>query len=226
VLTIKPTVPLILHRRSFFIALSLLLVLIGLTIQYPGPLNVADTLLQRLGIPLHSRPETRTGVHYSGIFMIAILVTCITLFNHALSRRRFIIFIAAILLLNNVPNWLVHGYQRFFASGVYALELDAQDIQCTYAWKADRFAGNCQIPITNHSGSALIVKPVIEIPQHYGEPLARGPIALPELTLLPYMSSTFNPEFDLAADSNEQSTGKGFGYTLTLDDGEHTRTWE
>ncbi|WP_379127926.1 hypothetical protein [Paenibacillus sp. sgz500958] len=219
--------PLVLHKRSFILALSLLAMLIILTTQYPGPYNTADTLFHWLGIRAYSHEATRTGVNYSGIFTLILFTGCITLFNRALSRHRIIMFIAVMFLLSTTPGWLVHSYQRLAASGVYALELDPKKIDCNYAWDNNRFTVTCQIPITNYSDKAISVRPVLDIPQIYGDPMARGPVSLTELTLTPQASGAYNTTFELLTEPNGVTSGRRTGgFSLTLDDGSHTRNWE
>ncbi|MBT2289615.1 hypothetical protein J7E73_10810 [Paenibacillus albidus] len=223
---IKPDYPLIHNKRSLSLALGIFALLILFSIKYPGSDPLIDVLLHSLGIPLYTRPESSTGLHFSGILSFALLIVALIHLNKALNRHRFLIFIAFIFLLSNAPGWMVTGYQRLFTSGVYAVELDPQQVSCSYDLKQQQLSGSCSIPLKNHSRAAVTVQPVLQLPLNYDHPLSREAITLPKLTIAPHSVSSFNPEFNLTSSSTAEAQGNNFGgFNITLDDGEDSRTW-
>jgi hypothetical protein len=227
VLLINTQAPLIQNRRYFNTGLILLASLIVLTIRYPGSDPWIDVLLNFLGIPLYSNAESRTGLHYSGIVTLIMLVATITFMNIGLSRHRLLSFIAITILLNSAPGWLVGGYQRWFASGVYALEIDPRQVTCNYTQEEQHYSGNCQFPIWNHSNSELKVQAVLQFAAYRDHPLADTSIELPPSSLQPRAYNGYNAEFKLpVTNPSLSSSGQlGGGFIVTLSDGQHSRTW-
>lgn len=221
-----PKVPLVQNKRSFTIAVILLFTLIALLVQYPGPHNNAEVLFQWLGIPLYSRPQSETGLHYSGIFSLALLLSMLTFFSHALSRHRVVIFFTVLMLLSTVPEWLVNGYQRIFASGVYAIALDPQDIQCSYTSNDQQMTGSCHIPLTNLSNNEIQVYPMLHFPLHHEGSFAKVPVTLPPLTIMPHRSQNYSVDFNQPLEHNSDISGHTSGLAITLTNAEQSRTWE
>lgn len=160
----KQETPIIKSKRSLVIALTLLTAMIVFSIRYPGNDTLLDALLRSLGIPLYSRPASETGLHSSGIFLTILFIFALFYLNKAISRHRLVLFFAAFICLNSAPGWLVIGYQHYFASGIYAVELDPHQVSCNYVWIDQQFNGNCQLPIKNHSKDPITVQAVLELP--------------------------------------------------------------
>ncbi|NUU61745.1 hypothetical protein [Paenibacillus agri] len=207
--------------------LILFVALIVLSIRYPGTDSWMNILLNTFGIPLYSKPETRTGLQYSGVLSLILLLTSIAFFNMSLSRHRLLLFIVFMILLTNVPDWLVSSYQRMFASGVYALELKPEEIRCSFKLEGETYNGQCQLPVRNYSASQVAARAVLQPPKHEGHPLAGAIIHLPTLELLPHDRTRYNAEFKLPVTGNPgMESGELSGFSITLIDKKHSRTWE
>ncbi|WP_139084999.1 hypothetical protein [Bacillus sp. FJAT-27264] len=207
--------------------LILFVVLIVLSIRYPGTDSWMSILLNTFGIPLYSSPATRTGLHYSGIVSLILLLTSIAFFNMSLSRHRLLLFIVFMILLTKVPDRLVSSYQRLFASGVYALELKPEKIICKYKLEGATYNGQCQLPVRNYSVNGVVAKVVLQLPELEGHPLAGGSIPLSSLELKPHDRGSYTAEFQLpATGSTSMESGQLRGFSVTLIDKKHSRTWE
>ncbi|ASA25460.1 hypothetical protein [Paenibacillus donghaensis] len=223
---IKPPVPFIQSKRSFVLVLGLLALFIVLFIRYPGPDPWIDVWMRSIGLPLYSRPETESGLQYSGILAAVLLIFLFTNFTLAFSRHRFILFFVIIILIAQTPGWLTTGYQRLFASGVYALKLDPQQVRCSYAYLKDNYEGNCSLQMTNHSSQPVTVDAVLERPSYTRHPLSTRPITLSGLVLQPRTLNSFNATFTLPATGAEGDNGNINGFVITLSDGSNSRSWK
>ncbi|MRN55458.1 hypothetical protein [Paenibacillus monticola] len=223
----KHGTPLIKSKRSLIIALILFTVMIVFSIRYPGPDTLLDALLRSLGIPLYSRSASETGLHSSGIFLTVLFIVALFYLNKAISRHRLVLFFAAFICLNSAPDWLVIGYQHYFASSIYAVGLDPHQVNCNYVWIEQQLSGNCQLPIKNHSKDAITVQAVLELPIDSFYPVAQESILLSDLVLQPRADNSFHKEFKLALTSNEPFSGQINGaFKITLSDGQHARVWK
>ncbi|OAB44371.1 hypothetical protein [Paenibacillus glacialis] len=219
--------PLVRDRRSLQLAIILLSMVIILCLRYPGPLNVVEWLFQSIGLPLYSG-ENGMGLHFANIFVLMLLVAVFFVLNRALERGMFIAFIVIMMLVSNAPGWITTSYQRLFASGVYAVEVDQSKVNCNYELKDGSLGGTCQLALTNYSGDVVEIVPVIEFPKFRGEEELRFPvIRLSSMTIPQRVDSVYNVSFDIEMDNNGYvSSGMGSGMIITLSDGVHERRWE
>lgn len=219
--------PFIRDRRSLIIAMTLMLLVIILCIRYPGPSTVAERIFQWVGLPIHSG-DNGMGFHYANIGVLLILIVLFFVLDRALNRGLFVAFILIMMLLNNAPGWVTTTYQRLFASGVYAVEVDRDQVSCHYVLEKKKYTGTCQITLTNYSGKDVEITPVIEVPIFIGEPLTNLPdIRLSSLGLPPHSKEIYGVKFDYNIDHSENMSGTiGSGLIITLSDGVRERRWE
>ncbi len=139
--------PLVRDRRSLVISIILLLVviLLSIVIREPGALTLVEWLFQWVGLPIHSGENGR-GFHFPNLFLLMLLVAVFFVLDRALNRGIFIAFIVIMMLVSNAPGWITTSYQRLFASGVYAVEVNLKGVNCNYVREAREFTGTCQIP--------------------------------------------------------------------------------
>lgn len=219
--------PFVRDRRSLIIAIALMLLVIILCIRYPGPLTVAERLFQWVGLPIHSG-ENGMGFHFANIGVLLIWVVLFFVLDRALNRGIFVVFILIMMLMNSAPGWVTTTYQQLFASGVYAVEVDRNQVSCNYVLEKNKYTGTCQLTLTNYSRNAVEIAPVIEVPIFYGEPLPKLPvIRLSSLDLAPRSEEIYGVKFDYDIDHSESMSGTiGSGLIITLSDGVHERRWE
>lgn len=219
--------PFVRDRRSLFIAIGLMLLVIILCIRYPGPLIVAEMLFQWVGLPIHSG-ENGMGFHYANIGVLLILVILFFVLDRALNRGLFVAFILIIMLMNSAPGWIITAYQQLFASGVYAVEVARDQVSCHYVLEKNKYTGTCQLTLTNYSRNTVEITPVLEVPIFYGKPLPNLPdIRLSSLDLAPHSEEIYGVKFDYDIDYSVSMSGTiGSGLIITLNDGVHERRWE
>ncbi|OAB46809.1 hypothetical protein [Paenibacillus antarcticus] len=214
--------------RSLAISITLLVVVILLCIRYPGPLMWVESLFQWVGLPLHSG-ENGMGLHYTNIFTLFLIGVVLFFMDRGLNRSKFIVFIVIMMLVNSAPDWLARSYQRVFASGVYAVEVNQSLVSCNYVLKDGLLTGTCQVPITNYSGDLLEILPIIEFPKYWGNSESKLPvIRLTPLLIAPGGEERiYTDRFSIAMDRLENiSGGVGPGLIIRLTDGVNMRRWE
>lgn len=218
--------PFIQNRRLFYTGLFSILLLILFNIRYPGPHSWIEALLDFLGLPLYSQPQTRTGFHYASIPSIVTLLTGLICMNYAVTRHRLLIFVGAIIVLNSVPGWLTGAYQRLFASGIYALQLDPRQVKCTFKPDQGMLTGQCELLVKNHSRSEVEAHASLQVPRFYSDSLGGLTIELPPQKLQPKIYTSYAAEFRVPV-REESSMGQGqlSGLDITLSDGKHNRIW-
>ena len=214
--------------RSLAISVTLLVVVILLCIRYPGPLMWVESLFRWVGLPLHSG-ENGMGLHFANIFTLFLIGVVLFFMDRGLNRNKFIVFIVIIMLVNSAPDWLTRSYQRVFASGVYAVEVDQSRVSCNYVLKDGLLTGTCQVPMTNYSGELVEILSIIEFPKYWGNSESKLPvIRLTPLLIAPGgQERIYSDKFSIAMDKLENiSGGMGAGLIIRLTDGVNLRRWE
>ena len=226
----EETLPFIRDRRSLLISIMLLSLIIILSIRYPGPLTNVEWLFQSVSLPLSSG-DNGMGLHFPNLFILALLVIVLIFMDRALNHNKFIAFIVIVMLVGNAPGWLTTNYQRVFASGVYAVEVDPSQVRCNYVLKEHQFTGTCQLKLKNNSRELIEVVPMINFSKFWSVSDLNMP-ALPEMTLSPVRipprsEGLHETEFNMKVDSDADDSGVGSGgISITLNDGVHERSWE
>jgi hypothetical protein len=217
---------LILDRRALLISIIVLSMIIILLIRYPGPLSVVERLFQSIGLPVSSG-ENGMGLQFAGLVILSLLIVVLFFMNRALSRGKFIAFIVIMTLIINAPAWLTTSYQRFFASGVYAVEVNQTQSRCNYVIKDRRLTGTCQLPLKNYSRDTVEIVPVISFPKYWREsdlPV----ITLTSVLIQPHTEWIHHADFNVEMDNHQdiERNGSFFGVIIMLSDGVHERKWE
>ncbi|WP_438351132.1 hypothetical protein ACP8HI_11065 [Paenibacillus sp. FA6] len=226
----EESLPFIRDRRSLLISIMLLSLIIILSIRYPGPLTTVEWLFQSVGLPTHSG-DNGMGWHFANLFVIALLVVVLIFMDRALNHNKFIAFIVIVMLVGNAPGWLTTNYQRLFASGVYAVEVDPSQVRCNYVLKEHQFTGTCQLKLKNNSRDLVEVVPAINFSEFWRLSDSNIPV-LPVITLSPVRipprsEGVHTTEFNMKVDSDVDTSGStGGDMSITLNDGVHERSWE
>jgi len=214
--------------RSLTISVTLLVVIILLCIRYPGPLMWGESLFRWAGLPLHSG-ENGMGLQFANLFTIVLIGVVLFFMDRGLNRSKFIVFIVIMMLVSIAPDWLTRSYQRVFASGVYAVEVNQSLVSCNYVLEDGFLTGTCQLPMTNYSGDLLEILPIIEFPKYWGTSESKLPvIRLTPLLIAPGGEERiYTDRFSIATDRLENiSGGVGSGLIIRLTDGVNMRRWE
>jgi hypothetical protein len=219
---------LIRDRRALLISIILLSLIVILNIRYPGAIAVAEWLFQLIGLPTSSG-ENGMGLQFVGLFNLSLIIVVLFCMNRALSRGKFIALIVIMTLIINAPDWLTTSYQRFFASGVYAVEVNETQSSCNYVIKDRKLTGTCQLPLKNYSRDVVEIVPVISFPKYWRESEMTLPeITLPSVLIQPHAEWIHHADFNVEMDNHQdiERGGSFFGVIISLSDGVHERKWE
>lgn len=113
-------------KSYFIIALGLLLIATLGTIFYPHTYSLLELLISKLGVPIF----LSSGVRYVTLGALILLILSIVLL--ALSLRKYkvrAVFLAFIIF--GAPTFIITVHQQFFASGIYSLQFQNLQSDCT-----------------------------------------------------------------------------------------------
>ncbi|AJS58128.1 hypothetical protein [Paenibacillus sp. IHBB 10380] len=167
-LYINPTaskLPWIYSRRALIISVVLFILIITLSFRFPGSSSIIERIFAAIGLPVTSQ-SYGSGLHYANLVVLALFIVLLFTANYALQRGRTWIVIILLITLGTVPNWLTTNYQRYLASGIYAVEVDQNESRCFYTIDQGEFTGHCQLTLINNNNSTVEVQPLLEIPRH------------------------------------------------------------
>ena len=109
---------------------------------------VGDRLLGFIGVPTWSNGNS--GVHYTGIVSIILLIVGLIFLAKRYSGKMIFIFFLALMLIPS--NLFANVYQSNFAKGIYALEYHQDDSNCKYDTNDSSIVvGKCTLSFVNHS---------------------------------------------------------------------------
>lgn len=219
--------PLFASRRQAWLGI-LLLVCAGIgAIRFPNDHTLLEEWMARLGLPLTSG-ASGSGFQYGGLALTAAMLTGLVLLVRSASRRKFLIFLAAFILLNPVSMFWLYADQSTFAHGLYAVEIDLDSKACRFREEEERVRGICTFMAANRSRSTVEASAVLRPARTaYTEETSSPVIPIPlPVRLEPRSSDIVELAFDLPAGSLSAKSGSGNGlFRITLAEDGKTRTF-
>ena len=109
---------------------------------------VGDRMVGFIGVPAWSNGNS--GLHYTGIVSIILLIIGLTLLAKRYSGKMIFIFFLALMILPS--DLFANVYQSNFAKGIYALEYYQDESNCQYDTNdLGILVGKCTLFFVNHS---------------------------------------------------------------------------
>ncbi len=225
-LPVRPPEQWIENKRHFWEGIILLLLIGLITLEFPGEHSMLERLFLWLGIPLYSNSREETGWHFAGILAIIGFFYAFVSLLSSVSRHRFLLFMAAALLLNYAPDALLNLYQRTLAPGVYAVHMRDNAAYCNYKLKDERISGDCTIQLTNRGGDRLELYATVmhrTFSKRAGIPRMPDIPVKERVTLHPRQTTVVNLQLDHPIPGWEDDGGSGTSYKIKLSDGRRDR---
>ncbi|MGF7048022.1 hypothetical protein J2T13_002528 [Paenibacillus sp. DS2015] len=222
-----PKPPLVYSRRSLIISVVLFLLIMTLSFRFPDSSSIIERIFTAIGLPVTSQ-SYGNGFQYANIFILALFIILLFTANHALERGRTIIVVILLTLLATVPNWLTTSYERYLASGIYAVDVDLNESRCFYTLEQGEFKAHCQLRLINKNNSTVKVQPLLEIPRvHIASGEALPDIKLQPILLEPKETRLFRTETGHVFIENYIDQGINEGWLdVKLSNGHYDRRWE
>ncbi|MCQ4086526.1 hypothetical protein [Saccharibacillus sp. JS10] len=230
--------PWIRDKKKFRLAAIMTIVLILISIQYPGSRPLYEEAIRALRIPTSIPLPGGGQFTYPGLIFLGFALWTLFLIWESLNRYRLILSIALIWLSPMIGKAVLAGYQMVIPGNVYAVNLVQDQTNCTYQYDAENMTGTCSIVLSNRSNRELTLEQQGTMILGSGEGRQEINFSLGSVTMAPreamYHSPTFEvptPEIIKMAKNDTQVTGSGYttlsnnGFLLKLDDGKHSRTF-
>ncbi len=225
-LPVRPPEQWIENKRHFWEGIILLLLIGLVTLEFPGEHSLLERLFRWLGIPLYSNPREESGWHFAGILAVIGFFYAFVSLLSSVSRHRFLLFVAAAMLLNYAPDAWLNLYQRTLAPGVYAVHTRDNAASCSYTLMDERISGMCTIQLTNRGGDRLELDAALV---HRTFSKRAGVQRMPDIpvtepvTLHPRQSTEVNLPLDYPLAGWQEISGSGATFKVKLSDGNRDR---
>lgn len=221
-----PKLPLIHSRRALTISVVLFILVMTLSFRFPGSSSIIERIFMTIGVPTSSEGYGM-GIQYANIFVLSLIMILLFTANYALSRGRTMIVVVLFIVISTGPNWLTTNYERYLASGIYAVTVDMKESRCFYTIDQGKFTGHCQLTMINNNNYIVEVQPLLEIPWYRTTSKNTLPdIKLKSVTLQPRETKVYRTESSQATIENYMDRGhEEGGLEIKLSNGKYDRRY-
>ncbi len=218
--------PWVYSRRALIISVLLFICVMILSFRFPGSSSLIERMFAAIGLPVTSESHGR-GVEYTNLVILTLFIALLFTANFALSRGRTMIVVLLVILLGIMPNWLTTNYERYLASGIYAVEVDEQGSRCFYTIDQGKFTGYCQLTLINNNNSTVEIQPLLEIPWlHTSSKETLSDIELKPIILEPRETKVYRTESGYVTIENYIDRGHEEGrLDIKFSNGDYDRRW-
>ncbi|MEH6987662.1 hypothetical protein [Cytobacillus firmus] len=140
------------NKKLFLTSIVLIVISMALNFPFPHENRLGEAGIMILNIPINSAD----GIHYTGIFILLLLVLGMVLLHRSLEKYHLRSFFAVIIIVSLLPPSLAEAYQKTLANGINAVSYIKDESQCKFVMiSEDTLKGKCELPFENYSNEEV-----------------------------------------------------------------------
>lgn len=140
------------NKKLFLTSIVLIVISMALNFPFPHENPIGEAGVMVLNIPINSAD----GIHYTGIFILLLLVLGMVLLHRSLEKYHLRSFFAVIIIVSLLPPSLAEAYQKTLANGINAVSYIKDESQCKFVMIGeDTLKGKCELPFENYSNEEV-----------------------------------------------------------------------
>ena len=140
------------NKKLFVASLALIVISMALNFPFPHENRLGNAGVMILNIPINSAD----GIHYTGIFILLLLLLGMVLLHRSLEKYHLRSFFAVIIIVSLLPPSLAEAYQKTLANGINAVSYIKDESQCKFVMIGeDTLLGTCELPFENYSNDEV-----------------------------------------------------------------------
>ncbi|MFU2016561.1 hypothetical protein ACM6Q7_16145 [Peribacillus butanolivorans] len=135
-------------KKFIYFALIFLFVSMALNFPFPHESPYGETVAWVLNIPV----ESVNGLQYIGITSLIFLIMSLFFLVKSLEKYHGRFVVLAIMVAMFTPPFLASSFQKYFATGIYAISYERDISSCSFEMTNETtLHGECELPFENYS---------------------------------------------------------------------------